>query len=174
MSKIIAVDFDGTLCDSKYPELGEPIWPVINAVLREQKNGAQIILWTCRCGTELDAAVEWCEEHGITFDAVNDNLVKLKLAFGNNTRKIAASEYWDDRAVNVSDICNDRWINVCDGLPKNAGHYLCLWNYRDGDVEPSMDVLYFNGTTFPWEHTRKDVRVSHWTTLPKLPQKQRT
>ena len=46
--KIIAVDFDGTLCQSNYPELGEPIQLVIDKLLLEQLNGAKIILWTCR------------------------------------------------------------------------------------------------------------------------------
>lgn len=30
--KIIAVDFDGTLCENKYPEIGEPV-TVINIFL---------------------------------------------------------------------------------------------------------------------------------------------
>lgn len=99
--KIIAVDFDGTLCGNKYPETGKPITTVIEALLNEQKNGAKIILWTCRCGNELKAAVEWCKEHGIVFDAVNDHLPEMKEKFCNNTRKVFANEYWDDRAVNV-------------------------------------------------------------------------
>lgn len=100
-NKIIAVDFDGTLCENKYPEIGEPITPVIEALLNEQKNGTKIILWTCRCDGELNAAVEWCKEHGIVFDAVNDHLPEMKEKFCNNTRKVFANEYWDDRAVNV-------------------------------------------------------------------------
>lgn len=101
--KIIAVDFDGTLCENKYPEIGKPITTVIESLLNEQKNGAKIILWTCRCDNELKAAVEWCKEHGIIFDAVNDHLPEMKEKFCNNTRKVFANEYWDDRAVNVKE-----------------------------------------------------------------------
>lgn len=100
-NKIIAVDFDGTLCENKYPEIGKPIMPVIDALLNEQKNGAKIILWTCRCDDELKAAVEWCEKYGIFFDAVNDHLPDMKEKFGNNTRKVFAYEYWDDKAVDI-------------------------------------------------------------------------
>ena len=37
-------------------------------------------------------------------DAVNDSLASWKRYFGNDTRKIGATEYWDDKAVNVRDI----------------------------------------------------------------------
>lgn len=62
-----------------------------------------------------------------------------------------------------------QWINIKDKLPSRKGKYLCLWNYHSEDVEPSADVLYFDGTKFPWEQARKDVRVSHWRQLPELP-----
>lgn len=101
IDNIIAVDFDGTLCTNRYPDIGEPIQEVIDKLLEEQKNGAKLILWTCRCDKKLDDAVEWCGRHGIIFDAVNDHLPEMKETFGNNTRKIFAHQYWDDRAVNV-------------------------------------------------------------------------
>lgn len=100
MNKIIAVDFDGTLCTNAYPLNGEPIRPTIDRLLTEQKNGAKLILWTCRVEEYLQQAIEWCKAQGITFDTINDNLPELQKEFGNNTRKIAATEYWDDRAVN--------------------------------------------------------------------------
>lgn len=101
IDNIIAVDFDGTLCKNRYPDIGEPIQEVIDKLLEEQRNGAKLILWTCRCDKELTDAVEWCARHGIIFDAVNDHLPEMKEAFGNNTRKIFAHQYWDDRAVNI-------------------------------------------------------------------------
>lgn len=101
IDNIIAVDFVGTLCKNRYPDIGEPIQEVIDKLLEEQKNGAKLILWTCRCDKELTDAVEWCGRHGIVFDAVNDHLPEMKEAFGNNTRKIFAHQYWDDRAVDI-------------------------------------------------------------------------
>ncbi len=107
IDNIIAVDFDGTLCTNRYPDIGEPIQEVIDKLLEEQKNGAKLILWTCRCDKELTDAVEWCGRHGIIFDAVNDHIPEMKEVFGNNTRKIFAHQYWDDRAVNIlTDICS--------------------------------------------------------------------
>jgi len=98
-ARIIAVDFDGCLCENAWPDIGEAKQDVIDALLLRQKVGAKIILWTCRVGERLDAAVRWCADHGITFDAINENLPVNIVAFGNDCRKVYADEYWDDKAV---------------------------------------------------------------------------
>ena len=36
--KIIAVDFDGTLCENRWPEIGKPNQEIIDYILGEQKN----------------------------------------------------------------------------------------------------------------------------------------
>lgn len=95
--KIIAVDFDGTLFETDYPHIVRPILPVIEMAKARQEKGDKLILWTCREGPELDAAVEACREQGLEFDAVNDNLEEAKAEWGNNPRKVAANEYWDDK-----------------------------------------------------------------------------
>ena len=95
--KIIAVDFDGTLAENAYPGIGEPKDEVIQYCLDQKAKGAQLILWTNRVGDQVDEAVEWCRQHGLTFDAVNDNLPQMIEFFGGNPRKIFANEYIDDR-----------------------------------------------------------------------------
>lgn len=100
MQKVIALDFDGTLCQNAWPEIGAPNTEVISAALREQKNGAALVLWTCREGELLEQALDACRKWGLEFDAVNDSIPEWKDAFGNSPRKIGASEYWDDKAVN--------------------------------------------------------------------------
>ena len=109
MSKIIAVDFDGTLCENAYPNIGNPNRVVINKLLEEQRNGAKIILWTCRQDELLSDAVVTCGLWGIKFDAVNENLPELISIYKNDCRKISATEYWDDRAVNPL-----TFIDSCD------------------------------------------------------------
>ena len=100
--KIIAVDFDGTLFVDAWPYIGAPIWSTIEKVKEEQANGSAIILWTCRSGEALTRAVDACWQVGLKFDAVNENLPELIKAWGGeDTRKICATEYWDDRAVNM-------------------------------------------------------------------------
>ena len=98
-NKIIAVDFDGTLCSNCYPYIGDANLFLIEYIKAHKANGAKIILWTCRAGTLLEDAILWCDEHGITFDAVNENLPEIIEAFGSDTRKVFANEYIDDLAT---------------------------------------------------------------------------
>lgn len=100
MNKIYAVDFDGTLCENAYPEIGKPYLHMIDYFISAKKRGSKIILWTCREGKELEEAVAWCTSHGLIFDAVNDNVPEVVESFGGNHRKIFAHEYIDDRAFN--------------------------------------------------------------------------
>lgn len=101
--KIIALDFDGCVVTNKYPEIGEPIEKNITKLKVEQSAGAKVILWTNRRGSYLDAAVAFCDDHGIHLDAVNANLPEIIEFFGGDTRKIYANEYWDDRAILMSE-----------------------------------------------------------------------
>ena len=63
---IIAVDFDGTLCENKWPEIGEPNNELIAYLKKRQEAGDKLILWTCRVGEVRDAAVAWSAEQGLT------------------------------------------------------------------------------------------------------------
>lgn len=65
LPKIIAVDFDGTLFENAWPDVGAPIEKNINKLKAEQADGAKVILWTNRVGGALDKAVNFCKEHGI-------------------------------------------------------------------------------------------------------------
>ena len=96
---IIAVDFDGTLVEDKFPMIGEPRERVWEEIFKAQKSGVKIILWTSRDNERLKAAVEFCTSRGLHFDAINDNLDECKVLFDNDTRKVYANEYWDDKAV---------------------------------------------------------------------------
>ena len=70
---VIAVDFDGTIVEHKYPEIGKEI-PFATATLKMlTKEQHRLILWTVRKGHLLDEAVEWCRERGVEFYAVNKN-----------------------------------------------------------------------------------------------------
>ena len=95
---IWAVDFDGTLCRNRWPDIGEPNEELIGFLIMAQSKGDKIILNTLREETDLMEAVKWCRERGLVFDAVNDNLPELKEKWGNNPRKISADRYIDDRS----------------------------------------------------------------------------
>lgn len=98
--KIIAVDFDGTLCTNAYPDIGEPNTKLIEYLKQHQVLGNRIILWTCRTGRDLEKAVFWCRQKGLIFDAVNENIPGIIAAYGGDSRKVTADIYIDDRAVN--------------------------------------------------------------------------
>lgn len=100
MRKAIAIDFDGCLFETDFPRIIRPNREVIERALREKENGAGLILWTCREGELLDEAIAACKSEGLTFDSVNDSLPDWKEAFHNDPRKVGATEYWDDKAIN--------------------------------------------------------------------------
>ena len=108
---IYAVDFDKTLTIGSYefPDTGRPNIGLFHFLIEKQRQGHSVILWTCRVGEDLDVAIAYCRNMGLTFDAVNDNLPKMIEAWGNNTRKVFADYYIDDRAVS----------NYEDLLPKS-------------------------------------------------------
>lgn len=107
--KTVACDFDGTLCEDAFPEIGEAKLDVIERVKEHKANGGKVILWTCRDGEYLEEAVIWCKKQGIEFDSVNEDIDEIKNAdFGRDKSvKVFADEYWDDKAVNVQKLMDE-------------------------------------------------------------------
>ena len=99
MGRVVAVDFDGTLCESDWPRIGPPRLEVIDTLIKSRKNGDRLILWTCREGKLLENALEWCRQYGLEFDSVNENLPERIAEFGSDSRKVSADIYLDDRAI---------------------------------------------------------------------------
>jgi len=93
----IAVDFDGTIVEHKYPKIGKPILFAFDTLKELQKRGHKIILWTYRSGKELDEAVEYCKKNGVEFYAVNKNYMEEEFENGKISRKIDAELFIDDR-----------------------------------------------------------------------------
>ena len=97
---IIAVDFDGTIVENRYPEIGAERPFAIDTLKMLQKDRHRIVLWTCREGELLDAAIEWCRERGLEFYAANRDYPEETTK--NNphfTRKLKADLFIDDRNV---------------------------------------------------------------------------
>lgn len=96
---IIAVDFDGTIVEHKYPRIGKTKLFAFETLKQLQKQGHQLILWTYRAGKELKYAVEFCKKNGIEFYAVNKNYQEEIFNENNISRKIYADIYIDDRNI---------------------------------------------------------------------------
>lgn len=116
--KVIAVDFDGTLCENKFPQIGEPNLLLIGILLELQKSGHKIVLWTCRSGEMLDDAINFCKSLGLEFDAVNSNISERIEKFGNDPRKIGADIYIDDKCVHPSTISKYFVQSIIDDTQK--------------------------------------------------------
>lgn len=96
-SYIIAVDFDGTIVEDAYPRIGKPMLFAFDSLKQLQSQGHRLVLWTYRHGKTLEEAVQFCRENGIEFYAVNSSFEDEKFDIGNQSRKIHADMFIDDR-----------------------------------------------------------------------------
>ena len=92
----IAVDFDGTIVEDEYPNIGKPQLFAFDTMKKLQDKGHRLILWTYRHGRALDEAVAFCQENGITFYAVNKSFPEENFD-QKYSRKINADLFIDDR-----------------------------------------------------------------------------
>lgn len=95
----IAVDFDGTIVEHRYPEIGREIPFAIDTLKMLTKEGHRLILWSVREGRLLEEAVEWCRERGLEFYAVNKDYPEEGREDKNYSRKLKVEMFIDDRNV---------------------------------------------------------------------------
>ena len=103
--KTVAVDFDGCLVlGAKFPEIGKINerlrYELFEGVFKDYKK----ILWTSRSGQSLIDAITFCQDNGMYFDKYNENLDEAKQLTGNDTRKIFADYYLDDKAIPIGEV----------------------------------------------------------------------
>jgi len=96
-SKIIAVDFDGTITEDAYPRIGRAKMFAFDTLRKLQEDGHRLILWTYRHGQPLEEAVEFCRENGIEFYAVNNSFSGETFNPIKASRKLNADIFIDDR-----------------------------------------------------------------------------
>ena len=111
----IAVDFDGTIVDHRYPEIGDEVPGATHWIREFQKAGAKVMLWTMRSdggkdGPVLSHAVNWCFERGVVFDKVNHDSGQESWT---KSPKLYANLYIDDAAFG----CPLRENPRCGGRP---------------------------------------------------------
>lgn len=165
-SKIIAVDFDGTLCENNWPEIGKPNEKLIEYLRNVSANGAgaKLILWTCRTGELLQNAIDWCSERLLYFDAVNENLPETIEWMGGDSRKIYADEYIDDRNyLNDSNAVKQflnkvygcesaefigRLVDVVEDWLDMKG--ITVDDIPNGEREDTDDAAIIYGTDYDW------------------------
>jgi hypothetical protein len=96
----ICVDFDGTIVDHRFPEIGPPVPGALEWMSKFQSAGARLILFTMRSdggrsGNVLTAAVGYLQENGIELHGINKNPTQLHWT---NSPKAYGQLYIDDAA----------------------------------------------------------------------------
>ncbi len=94
---VIAVDFDGTIVEHKYPEIGRERPFAIATLKKLQEERHRLILWSVREGELLQEAVDFCRERGLEFYAVNSNYEGEIVGSAGYSRKLKADMFIDDR-----------------------------------------------------------------------------
>jgi hypothetical protein len=95
---IIAVDFDGTIVEHRYPKIGKEKLFAFETLKALQKQGHLLILWTFRAGKELEEAVDFCRQNGLVFFAVNKSYPEEEYD-PSISRKVNAELFIDDRNI---------------------------------------------------------------------------
>ncbi len=105
MSKIIAVDFDGTLVAHAYPKIGAEAPNAFRVLKKLQDEGHQLILWTMRSGMPLLYALDYCASKGIVFWGINSN---SEQHIWSESPKAYAHLYIDDAALGCPTLFDER------------------------------------------------------------------
>lgn len=95
---ILAIDFDGTIVEDAYPDIGKPQLFAFETLKRLQNDGHRLILWTYRSEKKLNEAVAFCKKNGIEFYAVNKSFPEEQFST-EKSPKIHADYFIDDRNI---------------------------------------------------------------------------
>lgn len=119
----IAVDFDGTIVEHRFPAIGMPL-PFAFEVLKALRDeGNELVLWSNREGERLQEAVDFCKENGLEFYSVNSEFPGSSWESSVGSRKLVADVYIDDKNLG--------------GLPDWGEIYSMLSKKSFNGLEPS-------------------------------------
>ena len=145
----IAVDFDGTIVEHRYPQIGEEIPFATDTLKMLIQDRHKLILWTVREGKLLDEAIEWCRKRGVEFYAVNreypEETTKSNPYY---SRKLSAVDVWiDDRNIG--------------GLP-DWGTIYRMVNHHNTWYDLLREAGEGSSYESSYEHQRKSHRKKSW------------
>ena len=138
---IIAVDFDGTIVEHKYPEIGQEVPFAIDTLKMLIKDQHRLILWSVREGALLDEAVEWCRARGVEFYAVNKDYPEEEKEKNNHfSRKLKADFFIDDR--NVGGL--PEWGQIYQMISQNKTYRQLIREQLSVNQEPPKKKHWWN------------------------------
>ena len=137
---VIAVDFDGTIVEHRYPSIGKELPFAIETLRKLAAEGHRLILWTVREGQCLDEAVEFCRNRGLEFYAVNrDYPEEDKETNSSFTRKIKADLWIDDR--NLGGLPD--WGTIYEMIQNDLTYEDLMLRYENNDTYNSSSMSFF-------------------------------
>lgn len=152
----IAVDFDGTIVEDRFPEIGEERPFAVDVLKKFRKEEHHVlILWTVRDGAYLEDALRWCEERGLVFDAVNTHYWEEGLpdSIPSLSHKVNAHLFIDDRNLGGVPDWTTIYLQVKSG---NAFSYVAPVQDKPYDTYPKNIFIRFG----EWiEKIKKEVAV---------------
>jgi len=95
----LAIDFDGTIVEEAWPEIG-PLEPwALEALQALHADGHYLVLNTCRKGPLLADVREFLKAKRVygLFETINRNSPRRIREYGGDVRKLSADVYIDDR-----------------------------------------------------------------------------
>lgn len=117
----LGVDFDGTICDFEYPNIGKPKEGVKEALALLRAVGYRIVIWTCRtCSYHFDifggdpkqptmerpnviAMRDYLKVHDIPYDEIDDgSRGKLHADYYIDDKGIAFQNNWEQIALTLA------------------------------------------------------------------------
>jgi len=125
----VAVDFDGTIVENEYPQLGKPMLFAFESLKELQKRGFVLILWTVRTGKLLEEAVEFCRQNGVEFYAVNRNHPEEFLD-PETPRKLDVDVFIDDRNLGGFPGWDKVFSMLCPNEPYEVSQKKVLKQYK--------------------------------------------
>ena len=137
---VIAVDFDGTIVEHRYPSIGKELPFAIDTLRKLAEEGHRLILWTVREGQYLDDAVEFCRTRGLEFYAVNRDYPEEEKEHNQHfTRKLKADLWIDDR--NLGGLPD--WGTIYEMIHHNLTYEDLMYRYENDDKHSSRKKNLF-------------------------------
>lgn len=125
----VAVDFDGTIVENEYPQVGKPMVFAFETLKELQKRGFVLILWTVRTGKLLEEAVDFCRQNGVDFYAVNRNHPEEEVD-AETPRKLDVDVFIDDRNLGGFPGWDKVFAMLCPNEPIELTQKKVLNRYR--------------------------------------------
>lgn len=137
---VIAVDFDGTIVEHRYPAIGKELPFAIETLRKLVKEGHRLILWTVREGKCLDEAIEFCRSRGLEFYAVNRDYPEEEQERNNHfSRKLKADLWIDDR--NLGGLPD--WGTIYEMIHHQLTYEDLMHRYEENTINKSSWKSFF-------------------------------